>query len=61
MSDPLQLVACPSCHTPHTSLPDEVLHAGDSWLCARCGQRWTAHRLETVVAYAAWAADHGHV
>ena len=61
MSDPLQLVACPCCHTPHASLPHEAVHAGDSWLCARCGQRWDAHRLESVAAYAAWVADHNRV
>ena len=61
MSAPLQFVACPFCHTPHASSTDEALLAGDSWLCARCGQRWDAHRLETVLAYDAWAADHGRV
>ena len=61
MSDSLQHVACPGCHTPHTSVTDEALQARDYWVCARCGQRWDAHRLETVAAYAAWVAEHERV
>lgn len=49
---------CPSCHTSDASLTNERLQAGVSWLCVRCGQRWDARRLETVAAYAAWAAEH---
>jgi len=61
MSDPLQSVVCPFCHTPHAALADEALQARDYWVCARCGQRWDAHRLESVAAYAAWVADHNRV
>jgi predicted CXXCH cytochrome family protein len=61
MSSPLQAVACPSCHTPHVSVADEALQPRDYWMCVRCGQRWTAERLETVAAYAAWAAEHDRV
>jgi predicted CXXCH cytochrome family protein len=61
MSNPLQPVDCPNCHTPHASLTDEALHARDSWVCVRCGQRWDAHRLETVAAYAAWVAGQERV
>ena len=58
MSDSLQHVACPGCHTPHASVADEALQARDHWVCVRCGQRWDAHRLETVAAYAAWVVEH---
>ena len=52
--DPLQLAVCPSCGTTDKTTTYGALSAGDSWLCARCGQRWTASRLATVAAYAAW-------
>ena len=56
--DTLQRASCPSCHTPHASLPEEALQPGDAWVCVRCGQLWDSHRLETVAAYAAWTAKH---
>jgi predicted CXXCH cytochrome family protein len=56
-ADALPLVTCPSCHTPHGSLTEDTFHGGDSWVCVRCGQRWNAHRLETVAAYDAWVAE----
>ena len=61
MSDPLQSVACPSCDQPHASLTNEALHPRDPWVCVTCGQRWDAHRLETVAAYAAWVAENDRV
>ena len=56
-----RLATCPLCHTPHASLTDEALQAGDNWRCVRCGQQWDARRLETVAAYAAWVAEHERV
>jgi predicted CXXCH cytochrome family protein len=53
-----QGVACPFCHTPHGSLTPETMQPGDNWVCARCGQHWSAGQLETVAAYAVWAAEH---
>jgi hypothetical protein len=50
---------CPLCQTTRPSLTHEALAAGDSWRCARCGQRWHALRLLAVSRYAAWAARHG--
>ena len=61
MSAPSPLAACPFCHTSLASLPHEAIRADDSWVCARCGQEWTAHRLETVAAYAAWLWEHQRV
>jgi len=61
MSDSLHSIACPGCHTPHASVADEALQARDHWVCVRCGQRWDAHRLETVAAYAAWVVEHERV
>ena len=61
MSDALQSVVCPFCHTLHSSLTDEALDPRDYWLCVRCGQRWDAHRLETAAAYTAWVASHDRV
>jgi predicted Zn finger-like uncharacterized protein len=45
--------ACPLCHTPHASLSDDAVNAGEEWRCTRCGQRWDARRLASVAAYAA--------
>ena len=56
--DTLTRAICPSCHTPHAFLMLETLKADDGWQCVTCGTRWNARRLETVAAYAAWAADH---
>ena len=61
MPQPFQPVACPNCHTPHSSPADDALLARDSWVCVRCGQQWDAHRLETVGAYNAWVAAHQRV
>lgn len=56
--DSLRLVTCPSCHTTHASLTQQALDAGGEWRCVRCGQNWDARRLQTVAAYAIWAAAH---
>jgi hypothetical protein len=49
---------CPLCHTlDHTVSPDS-LRAGATWGCTRCGQIWSATRLETVAEYAQYAAAH---
>jgi hypothetical protein len=47
---------CPMCHTASGSLTAQSLRAGGAWACARCGQEWTAERLDTVAAYARFAA-----
>jgi hypothetical protein len=57
-ADPLKLATCPLCHTSQAPLTHQRLQAGGGWRCVRCGQRWDAHRLETVAAYAAWVAEH---
>ena len=44
-------VACPLCHTAISSASSRY-----AWQCRRCGQHWTALRLETVASYAAWTA-----
>lgn len=49
----LAYATCPLCRTTATRAND----AGADWLCARCGQRWTATRLASVTAYAAWVAE----
>lgn len=50
----LPVTACPLCHTESARLSDETLAAGGHWRCTTCGQSWTAQRLATVAAYAAW-------
>jgi hypothetical protein len=51
-----QPISCRGCHTVHPSLTQELVDAGDGWLCDRCGQRWDVGRLATVAAYEAWCA-----
>jgi len=34
----------------------DALGNGTDWQCARCGQKWSATRLATVAAYAAWVS-----
>lgn len=58
VADGSQLVSCSLCHTTHPSLTRDALEAAGDWRCSRCGQRWSARRLATVAAYAAWAAAH---
>ena len=49
-------MTCPLCQT-ETAFAVESLQAGESMTCARCGQRWTAKRLENVAAYARYVAE----
>jgi hypothetical protein len=49
-------MTCPLCHTVDTTLSGESFAAGIATTCPRCGQIWTAKRLETVAAYATYAA-----
>jgi hypothetical protein len=56
-TDPLRLAMCPSCGTTDETTTYGALRAGgSSWLCVRCGQRWTLARLATAAAYAEWVA-----
>lgn len=50
-------VLCPLCHTMSPTLADQALATADDWRCVRCGQQWSARRLATVAAYAAWDAS----
>jgi predicted Zn finger-like uncharacterized protein len=52
----LSFAACPLCHTASARLSDQAFAAGGHWRCTTCGQSWTAQRLATVAAYAAWVA-----
>jgi ribosomal protein L37AE/L43A len=52
----LPVAACPLCHTASARLADAAFAAGGLWRCTTCGQNWTAQRLATVAAYAAWVA-----
>lgn len=47
---------CPSCRTTHATMTNEAVGNGADCQCARCGQKWSATRLATVVAYAAWVS-----
>jgi transcription elongation factor Elf1 len=49
--------ACPLCHTTSQSMTTDALAAGADWQCVRCGQRWSAARMATVAAYAAWVLE----
>jgi predicted Zn finger-like uncharacterized protein len=51
-------VTCPLCHTADRTLTPESLAAGATWRCTRCGQTWSAKRLETVAAYVRFDAAH---
>ena len=51
----LSLAICPLCHTSAASMTEDALKAGGSWRCSTCDHMWTAVRLATVAAYAAWA------
>lgn len=50
----LGFATCPSCRTTDATMTYDALGKGADWLCARCGQKWSATRLATVAAYAAW-------
>ena len=49
-------MTCPLCHTVDTTLSSESFAAGIAAACPRCGQIWTSKRLDTVAAYASYAA-----
>ena len=51
------VATCPLCHTTSAKLSDEAFAAGGHWRCTGCGQSWTAQRLATVAAYAAWVVS----
>ena len=53
----MQRVACPLCHTTDDMLTADALTDDRSWQCPTCGHRWTAARLATAAAYAAWALE----
>ena len=47
---------CALCHTLDRTISAESLAAGATWACTRCGQTWSAARLETAAAYAQYTA-----
>ena len=49
-------VICPLCHTVAPAITGESLAANGEWRCPQCHQNWTAIRLATVAAYAAYCA-----
>jgi hypothetical protein len=54
----VQPSACPLCHASDYTGSADSPEPGAAWACARCGQNWTAARLEAVAAYALFAAAH---
>jgi ribosomal protein L37AE/L43A len=52
------LPTCPLCHTLDQTVTADALAAGAAWACTRCGQTWSATRLEAAAAYARYAAAH---
>jgi hypothetical protein len=55
----LVTISCPLCHTEAPALTDRALAGGADWVCPQCTQCWTATRLATVAAYAAYCAQRG--
>jgi hypothetical protein len=51
------LATCPLCHMADPDITSNAVAIGVGWQCARCGQRWTANRLATTAAYAAWVSE----
>ena len=49
---------CPLCHTADDTITPDSLRAGAAWACTRCGQSWSAARLEKAAAYAQYVAAH---
>lgn len=49
---------CPLCHTLDQTVTVDSLRTGATWVCTRCGQTWSATRIETVAAYAHYIATH---
>ena len=54
----VQRSVCPLCHASDNTDSADLPEPGAAWVCARCGQNWTAARLEVVTAYALFAAAH---
>lgn len=54
----LRLAICPLCHTTDAIATMSAIDAGGSWRCGICHQNWSARRLATVAAYAAWSREH---
>jgi len=52
----LGFATCPSCRATDATMTYDALGKGTDWKCARCGQKWSATRLATVAAYAAWVS-----
>ena len=52
----LGFATCPLCRTTHTTMTNDAVGKDADWQCARCGQKWSATRLATVAAYAAWVS-----
>ncbi len=50
-TNPVLSATCPLCHALDRTVTSESLLAGAYWSCARCGQTWTAARLQTASAY----------
>ena len=55
---PLFSPTCPLCQTLDGTVTSDSLGAGAAWACTRCGQTWSAARLETAAAYARYVAAH---
>ena len=51
-------MTCPLCHTPHLTGAPDAPRIGTAWVCTRCGQAWSAARIETVAAYLRYAEEH---
>jgi len=49
---------CPLCHTLDHTITADSLRVGAEWACTRCGQTWSAARLETAAAYARYQSAH---
>jgi transposase-like protein len=49
---------CPLCHTTDPAVTAASILAGARWVCATCGQTWSASRLEAAAAYAQFNAAH---
>ena len=52
----LGFATCPSCRTTDATMTNDTDGKGADWRCARCGETWSAGRLATVAAYAAWVS-----
>lgn len=51
-------MTCPLCHTAHQVGAADTPPVGAAWVCTRCGQTWSAARIDTVAAYMRFAAEH---